>query len=302
MRLLVIFLLLTTGNVLGQPALSDAFVRLTATSPWRLKATVPLQFSGHHTQGLVKAGDYFYMTAVEVTEWPERYERPGGKYDRTAGKGKGHLFKFDASGKLLADIVIGEGDRYHPGGLDFDGEYLWIPVCEYRPGGPSNLYKVAVQTLRVTNVLEADDAIGALVYDRNSRTLIGANWGSRDFYKWTGQADGSFRLSSRSANASFYIDYQDCQSTGDGKLICSGLQHFQAGSGQPRFTLGGLELLDAATLRPLHQVPVKLWTPGGAVMTNNPAWLEVIPGGLRASFIPEDDEKSTLYVYEIQWR
>ena len=55
-------------------------------------------------------------------------------------------------------------------------------------------------------------------------------------------------------------------------------------------------------LRPVHQVPVLLWTAGGLDMTHNPAWVEPadLPGGpgLRAWFMPEDD-RSTIYVYEV---
>jgi len=44
-------------------------------------------------------------------------------------------------------------------------------------------------------------------------------------------------------------------------------------------------------------VPVLLWTDGGESMTRNPVLVETVPGGLRASFMPDDDN-STLYVYE----
>jgi hypothetical protein len=46
-------------------------------------------------------------------------------------------------------------------------------------------------------------------------------------------------------------------------------------------------------------VPVLLWTEGGESMTRNPVLVEAIPGGLRASFMPDDD-RSTLYVYEAE--
>jgi hypothetical protein len=66
----------------------------------------------------------------------------------------------------------------------------------------------------------------------------------------------------------------------------------------PSFRLGGMDLVDLADGRPVHQVPVLLWIAGGLDMTHNPAWIEPTATGLRAYFMPEDD-KSTLYVYEV---
>ena len=40
------------------------------------------------------------------------------------------------------------------------------------------------------------------------------------------------------------------------------------------FRLGGIELVDLRDARPLHQVPVPLWTSGGLDMTHNPVWLQ----------------------------
>jgi hypothetical protein len=50
--------------------------------------------------------------------------------------------------------------------------------------------------------------------------------------------------------------------------------------------------------RPLHQVPLSLWTPGGASLARNPVCLEPTATGLRGYFMPEDNA-STLYVYDV---
>ncbi len=68
-----------------------------------------------------------------------------------------------------------------------------------------------------------------------------------------------------------------------------------AGSAPVR--LGGLELIDLRAGRPVHQVPVPLQTTGGLAMTQNPSWFEATATGLRAYFMPEDND-STLYVFE----
>jgi hypothetical protein len=60
-----------------------------------------------------------------------------------------------------------------------------------------------------------------------------------------------------------------------------------------------MDLVDLAASRPLHQVPVLLWTASGFDMTHNPSWVEASATGLRAYFMPEDD-KSTIYVYDVE--
>ncbi len=82
-------------------------------------------------------------------------------------------------------------------------------------------------------------------------------------------------------------------------MLCTGVAEMrQSADGQP-FRLGGLELVDLVQGRPLHQVPVRLWTRSGLNMTHNPVWIEPSDAGLRGYFMPEDD-RSTLYVFEVQ--
>jgi hypothetical protein len=81
-------------------------------------------------------------------------------------------------------------------------------------------------------------------------------------------------------------------------MLCAGVAELRPGAPAGGFRLGGLALVGLADGRPLHQVPVLLWTTSGQAMTNNPVWLEPSGTGLRGYFLPEDDS-STLYVYEV---
>ncbi|MFN7929472.1 MAG: DUF6454 family protein, partial [Blastocatellia bacterium] len=63
--------------------------------------------------------------------------------------------------------------------------------------------------------------------------------------------------------------------------------------------LGGLELIDLAQHRVLQQLPLELWTASGLPMTQNPFWIEPTAQGLRAYFLPED-QQSTLYIFTVQ--
>ena len=60
----------------------------------------------------------------------------------------------------------------------------------------------------------------------------------------------------------------------------------------------GAELTRGKTGRVIGHLVALLTTLKGLPMTYNPMWIEPTATGLRAYFMPED-EKSTLYVYDI---
>ena len=100
-----------------------------------------MAFPAHHPQGLVKIGDRLFFSSVEVTT-PPRRGAGGEGFDCDTGRGVGHLFEATMDGRLVADVVLGEGTMYHPGGIDFDGRDIWVPVAEYRPNSRSIVYRV----------------------------------------------------------------------------------------------------------------------------------------------------------------
>jgi hypothetical protein len=283
--------------LLAQPAdrarVGERVRAVTRDSTWTEVARIPMAFPTFHPQGMVRIGDTLFVSSVEVTVPTARFPAPRDGFDRSAGEGIGHLFKVDLrtghAGALLASARLGDGAIYHPGGIDFDGTSLWVPVAEYRPDSRSLLYKVDPQTLKATLVLRVADHIGGLVRDTDTGALHGVSWGSRRFYTWSMRGDQPAGAPSVRLNPSHYVDYQDCKYAGRSSMLCGGI----AG------TLGGLDLVDLADGRPLHQVPVSLRTPAGVPMTRNPVWLEPADAGLRAYFMPEDDA-SVLYVYDVR--
>ena len=281
--------------------LADRIAQLTRSSAWTAAPPVPLAFRAHHPQGLVKIGSTFFLSSVEILEQTTRHPQPVDGYDRTTGRGRGHLFKFDANGRLITDLQLGEGAMYHPGGIDFDGTSLWVPVAEYRPGGPSIVYRVDPESMRATEAFRFGDHLGAIVYDAAAGVVHAVNWGSRRFYRLpltAGAGAAVGRIEGQGTpNPSHYVDYQDCKWAGRGRMVCTGLADLRA-PGERSLRLGGLELVDLVAGRPLHQVPVSLWTDGGRPMTQNAAWIEAAGAGLRAYFVPEDDD-AVLYVYDV---
>jgi hypothetical protein len=296
--------LLAAGAAQADDALADKFLRLTKGTAWKAVATVPLAFPTHHPQGMVKIGDRFYMSSVEIIERTQRFPEPRDGLDRTAGKGAGHLFEFDGAGKLLRQVTLGEGDVYHPGGIDYDGKYIWVPVAEYRPNSRSIVYRVDPATMQATEVFRFADHVGGIVHDTETKALHGVSWGSRRFYRWdlddalrvTNTGDSPEKL--RTLNTAHYIDYQDCHYLGRSRMLCSGLNKYRVTAESPEFALGGLEIVDLKSGRPLHQVPVALWSDRGLVMTQNPFFAESQAANLRFYFVPEDDQ-SRLFIYDV---
>jgi hypothetical protein len=274
--------------------LASQFQKLTRDTKWQQKEKIDLQFNHYHAQGMVRIGNLFYLSSVELIENPMKYDHPHGRYDRTPGKGIGHLFVFDKQGKLLKDIHLGEGNIYHPGGIDYDGQNIWVPVAEYRPNSESIIYKVDPKTLKAEEVFRVHDHIGGLVHDGQNGKLIGNNWGSRKFYEWNEK--GQQLLVKE--NHSHFIDYQDTHYIGQGKMICSGISELpNPASDSNTYELGGLALLDTKTLNTIHEVPITEFSPQGHVITRDPVFLEKAGQQLRLYAVP-DDNHGALLVYE----
>jgi len=75
-----------------------------------LRSKLELNFPTYHTEGIAfTAGDIF-LSAVQILEPTVKYPTSQGGYDRTPGKGIGHMFVMDRAGNLQKDITIGDGD------------------------------------------------------------------------------------------------------------------------------------------------------------------------------------------------
>jgi hypothetical protein len=285
MRILAIIAALALGAAAPpdtRSIVADRVMTLTRSSSWTLAASVPIAFRTFHPQGMVKIGETLFVSSVEVL-------------DREAGKGVGHLFKIDMAGRLVADLRLGGGALYHPGGIDYDGKDIWVPVAEYRPDSRSIVYRVDPATMTASEAFRVADHIGAIVHNTDDDTLHGISWGSRRFYRWTigGESRGI------TLNTSHYIDYQDCKYAGSRRMLCTGVTEMRQAPDAAPFRLGGIDLVSLEDGRPLHQLPVALWTRSGLDMTHNPVWIEPRDAGLRAYFMPEDD-RSTLYIYDVR--
>src|SRR5262245_46330750 len=183
-------LLVASGSALAQAsdqgaAISERVKKLTRGTQWQQVAAIPVNFNTFHPQGMVKIGDTLYVSSVDIRTPTKRYPQLQDGYDRDTGEGVGHLFRLDMKGNLLADLTLGEGSVYHPGGIDYDGKSIWVPVAEYRPNSRAIIYRVDPATMKATEVFRYGDHIGGIVHNTGGKSLHGVSWGSRRYYRWT---------------------------------------------------------------------------------------------------------------------
>ena len=250
--------------------LATDFSAVTRDTAWTRVDKLRLDFDTFHTEGLAVTRKHLFLSAVEILEPTRAYPTPVDGYDRTPGKGVGHLFVMDRQGRLQKDIVLGSGDRYHPGGIEYDGHDVWVPVAEYRPDSSTTIYRVDASSLKVTRAFDVHDHVGGVVLDKSTGHLVGDTWGSRRFYEWT---RGGRQLSTWRNNG-YFVDYQDCQYVRSAKLLCGGVTELPqtpaAGGKTVPYELGGMALIDLRSHRTLHEVPFQTWSTAGHVMTRNP--------------------------------
>ena len=210
--------------VLAQSAdrsVADKVMKLTRDSTWTRVASIPIAFRTFHPQGMVKIGDTFYVSSVEVTKPTTRFATPVDGKDRDAGAGVGHLFKINGRGALVADVRLGEGTIYHPGGIDYDGKHLGA-----RGGIPPE------QSIdRLPRRSCHDGGSGSVPLRRShrrdrarhgrqhaARRELGLPWllSLAPGCEWAHHQPDADPARLRTRNPSHYVDYQDCKYAGAG--------------------------------------------------------------------------------------
>ena len=159
---------------------------------------VPLQFATYHVQGLELTEQFYFVTSVDKEQ------------------NRGWLFKIDRqNANLNSKIELTDRTLIHPGGLQFDGHYLWIPNAEYKSQGRTMIYGVDPNSLEICTSFPVDDHIGAIASD-GKNLLYGVNWDALHFYIWDFDGHQLNKVDSPTSMA-----YQDIKYFA-GKLLCSG--------------------------------------------------------------------------------
>ncbi|KAJ8097620.1 hypothetical protein POJ06DRAFT_261911 [Lipomyces tetrasporus] len=289
----------------------EHFGRLGRTTVWNLVEKVHMEGDTFEPEGIVRIGDdRYFLSAGEYTSPTVKYGNGiiiNGT-DRTAGSGFAHMIVFDGKGKRIADATLTERDaiEYHNGGIDYDGEFIWATIAQYRPNATATLMRIDPRTLEPTVILHVADHKGGVVHDTRTDKFVMLNWGSRNATTWDSRrkpapypAFTTFPNNVR--NPSYYVDYQDCKFLGHPKqfdhrstMICSGVASLS-----PTVAIGGVALVDMETMIPVAEVPITMTSDLGAPVTQNPMEVAIVGGRLRFYFMP-DQHNSTLYVYEAE--
>jgi hypothetical protein len=286
----------------------ELFQNLGRTTVWNLVDTVKFEGDTYEPEGMVRIGDdRYFVSAGEYTVPTVSYGNNTiiNGTDRTAGAGFAHLIVFDGNGTRIADATLTEigAVEYHNGGIDYDGEYIWATIAQYRPNATATIVRIDPRTLSPTQILHTNDHEGGIVHDTLTDDIVTLNWGSRNASTWnlhqkfkTPPSDTPALKVTR--NPSYYVDYQDCKFLGhprafDGRgvMLCSGVATIST------YNLGGIAIVDLETMLPLAEVPVTMTSELGVAITENPVDVAVVDGKLRLYWLP-DQHNSTLYVYE----
>ena len=245
-------------------AATDTIASISRGTRWELVDEVPLAFDAHHPQGMARVGSTWWISTVDVTAR------------------LGYVLAVDGGGHLVEKVPVGDEARYHPGGMDFDGEAFWIAAAEYRPNSSAIIQRMQAGS-RPETAFAVDDHVGAIARCGRDGELVGWSWGSRRFYRWS--IDGT--LTSTRVNPAFFVDHQDCQWLETGHLLCGGVAEVALGDG-PGW-LGGVGLLDTESLVMEREAPFPHYSSAtGRVGTHNPIWSEVDGDRLVVHLLPDD--------------
>lgn len=283
-----------TTTIGDDSALLTEIEGFSRSTNWQTTAGPTFSFDTFHPQGMMVLGDRVFVSSVEIIEPTTKYPTPQDGYDRSVGKGKGHLFVTDLDGNLLEDIEIGKGDEYHPSAFGYDGERLWVASTEYRPHSATTMYTVDVDTYDVQEKFAIADSIGGVVWDASRSIVVGVNWGSRVFYEW----DENGKELATWNNPGDFIDYQGCQYVADGQALCTGIATVPGMPGSPegaKYEIGGLALVDLVERRIVKETPLQQFSEGRHVLTRNPAFAHMVDGRFELVTAPDDGEGIKMY-------
>ncbi len=222
----------------------------------------PLKFPTYHVQGLAVTEDIYYISSVD------------------RDNDRGWLFKVDRETlTLLEEQELTKGALIHPGGIEMDGTYLWIPNAEYDRDGPSEILAFDTQSLEVSRAFSVNDHIGLIASNGTDR-LYGANWDSVNFYVW--DWDGS--LIEIVANPTD-MAYQDCEFS-DPYLICGGTKN-----GSPS---GTIDFIDPGNWTLVYRIEVHDTSLGHPLTREGLSLF-----GDEIFLLPEDGPDSEIMIYQV---
>ena len=221
----------------------------------------PLNFPTYHVQGLAVTEDFYYISSVD------------------RDNNRGWLFKVDRNALVLREAQeLTNGALIHPGGIEMDGAYLWIPNAEYDRDGPTEILAFDTKSLELSRTFNVNDHISLIASNGRDR-LYGTNWDSVNFYVW----DWDGVLIEMVANPTS-VAYQDCDFS-DPYLICGGTRENSRN--------GTIDFIDPRSWTLAFRIEV------GNTRLGNPLTREGLSlFGNKVFLLPEDGPDSEIMIYQ----
>lgn len=240
--------------------------RLSRSTAWEQVGALPLRFDAGHPQGMVRVDGRWWISTVDLTT------------------STGWVLTADTDGALVHRTPVGDEVRFHPGGIDHDGEALWVASSEYRPRSTAVVERLVPDgSSRAARVFRVGDHVGAVARLGPDGDLVGWTWGSRRFLRWS--VDGAIVDERR--NPGHFVDYQDGQWLGDDLIVCGGVATVALAKGLA--SLGGIGVLDGGELRMVREAPFPRYSPSsGRAATHNPLFVEAIGDSMVLHLLPDD--------------
>ena len=194
--------------------------------------------------------------------------------------GRGRLFKVDRNTLfLIEEKELTKGALIHPGGIEMDETYLWIPNAEYDRDGPSEILAIDPHSLEVLITFSVDDHI-SLIASNGTNRLYGTNWDTVNFYVW----DWDGNLIEIVANPTD-MAYQDCEFS-DPYLICGGTKN----GGD----FGAIDYIDPETWNLVYRIEV-----GTTILGHRLTREGLSLFGDEVFLLPEDGPDSEIMIYQV---
>lgn len=221
----------------------------------------------HHVQGIARTGDTVFISTTD------RRSRSG------------YLLKIDVSGgtgDLVASLSLREGGRIHPGGITLDGDRILVPLAHTKDRPDSFILSIDPSTLEIDRIFTVPTHIGAIASD-GIGALFGADYDTKRLFVWSMAGAEILTLPNPTS-----IAYQDMEWYQE-RLYCSGVD-------KRNRSLGRVDVYrydgSRATLTVERSIPL----PPIDDKTNLGREGMTIWSGMLL-FLPEDDERTTLYSF-----
>ncbi|MBI2704564.1 MAG: hypothetical protein HYX32_04645 [Actinobacteria bacterium] len=151
-------------------------------------------------------------------------------------------------------------------------------MSTYDAAGSTLVYRIELAAGRSEAVFRFSHHVGALVV-ASANVLVACGWGGRALWRLSPSGE----VLDERRNPNHFVDYRD-GTVVDGCVVVAGTGQLRdADDGLLVGAIGGLGVLDPATLDVLAEVPVSLWQRSGRPVTASPAHVRLVdPGATEA--------------------